>query len=347
MKKVKFLAAMVALTLTVAMIISLGAVPVLAKEPQWIFECPKLVIPVEINGDGQGWEDAGIIIVNNDNPVFQEFGIWQGNAEAPIPTSELSVEYRLKWDDKYFYILEKRFDKNHVVFDDIDDEPANGFPWMHSGTLFFLNYDSNFADPTRDGCYEIFWVNNGSKLVMTGRNVNKAQMFPEDSEMEGILIAGSKDGNTYITEVAVPWATMRTVSGFPAPSEGLKLRMTPVVSAFHAVTDDTADRFQGHIWNQLNFYTDTSFGYQPDDPITNGGMILTGATYTPPQPAVEEPEVPAAVEIPAPVASVVTAPAVVVTPVPQTSDSVVYIVVLCVLALAGIITAVNKSKKKI
>ncbi|MCL2099334.1 MAG: CBM9 family sugar-binding protein [Oscillospiraceae bacterium] len=328
---------LLAAILLISVIAAIAVVPVSAQEPAWIFECPKLVIPVEINGDGQGWDDAGMFIANNDNPIFQQYGIWQGNADMPIPSSDLSVEYRLKWDETYFYILEKRFDKNHVVFSDIHDAPENAWPWMHSGTLFFLNYDANFADPTRDGCYEVFWVNNGETLVMTGRHFNKTQMFADDPEMEGILIAGSRDGDTYITEVAVPWATMRTVSGFPAPSEGLKLRMTPVASAFNAKTDDIADRFQGHIWNQLNFYTDPEVA-GPDDPISNGGMILTAATYTPP--AADEPaaddgtgagggdpaEVPAPAPAPAPV------------PAPQTGDAMIF--TFAALLLAGLAGAV-------
>jgi hypothetical protein len=321
---------------------SIFMIPVSAVEPQWIFECPKSVIPVEINGDGQGWEDAGVIIANNDNPVFQQFGMWQGNADLPIPSSELSAEYRLKWDETYFYILEKRFDKNHVIFDDINETPENGFPWMHSGTLFFLNYDADFVEPTREGCYEIFWVNNGETLVMTGRNVDKAHMFPGDPEMEGILIAGSRDGDTYITEVAVPWATMKKVSGFPDPSEGLKLRMTPVLSAFNAKTTDIADRFQAEIWNQLNFYTDPEVA-GPDDPESNGGMILVGATYTTPaepEPVVDDTAMGGGGETenvhtpePAPVAPVTTAPV--------TGDNNIIIIAMIGL-LAAVIFAVGK-----
>jgi len=313
---------------------SLSMLGVSAAEPKWIFECPKLVIPVTINGDGQGWEDAGEIIVNNDNPIFKQYGIWQGSEDRPVASSDLSVEYRLKWDETNFYILEKRFDKFHNVFDDINDDPGNAWPWMHSGTLFFLNYDTNFADPDRSGCYEVFWVNNGDTLVMTGRNVDKAQMFADEPEMAGIQIAGSRSGDTYITEVAIPWATMSKVSGFPAPTEGLKLRMTPVVSTFLEKTDDSGDRF-GEKWNQLNFYTDPDEG-APDDPVSNGGMILVGATYTPPAPEPDpEPDAPAAAA-PAP-APAPAAPA----PAPQTGDNALVILALTVFA-AGAFAVIRK-----
>ena len=301
---------------------SLAMFNVSAVEPQWVYECNKLVVPVTADGkvDGNEWDDAVGFTANNDNPIFQQYGVWQASADRPIPSSDLSIDYKIKWDETNLYVLEVRFDKSMVVFTDDMEDDANKFPWCHSGTLFFLNYSADYANPDSDGCYEVFWVSDGTTRLVTGRNVGKAQMFEGDAEMAGVVVSTTKNGDTYTTEVIIPWATMATVSGFPAPSEGLKLRMTPIVSAYSAKTSDVADR-NGETWNQLNFYTDPEVG-SPDNPESNGGMILKGVNYTPPAAPEPEPEPAAPAEVAPPV----------VDNSPKTGDAGI---ILFVLALIG------------
>ena len=313
----------------------LTMINVSAVEPQWAYECNKLVVPVTIDGkvDGNEWDDAVALVVNNDNEIFKQFGIWQADADNPIPSSKLSVTYRVKWDENNLYILEERFD---TAFSFIPDA-ADDWPWSASGTLFFLCYDADYSEPSTDGCYEIFWVINpdGGAPKLTGRGPGKSEL--DADEIAKWTVATSASGDVYTIEVAVPWSAMQSLSGFPAPSEGLKLRFTPVIAAFHEKTTESFDN-----WNQLDFYCDPEIG-SPDNPESNGGMILKGVNYTPP--AVDEPEAPVDVDTGDSGDAVVDVP---VTVAPPTGDSnVLFISLIILIGVAVIINSklVLKNKK--
>jgi len=301
-----------------------------AVAPQWTYECNKLALPVNVNGqiDGNEWDDAVELIVNNDSPIFQQYGFWQNGGADPIPSSVLSVTYKVKWDETYLYILEVRNDKFFKVFPEDESGP---WPWEHSGTLFFLYYDKDgeaMAEDTAswDYCYEPFWITYGwgDKPILSGRASGKSQFEVGDPEMEGWITAGSKNGDVYTFEAAIPWATMQKASEFPAPTEGLKLRFTPIISAFHTLdTEKFSDQ-----WNQLDFYVDTG---APDNPAGYGGMELVGVRYTPPAPDPEpdpEPDAPAAVVDTPPPAR----------PSPATGDSALIMLALAALAAAALVT---------
>ena len=310
----------ISISIILAMLFSiLLAIPAASVAPEWFYQCNKSAVDVNINGkiDGNEWDDAVELIVNNDSEIFKKYGYWQGGDDHPIPSSVLSVTYKLKWDEKYLYILEVRYDKNFSFNPD-----ADVWPWNASGTLLFLAYDaSDFNEPS-DGAYEIFWVINpeGGKPKLSGRAAPGKTQFEEgDSQMEGWVVANSVSGDTYTIELAVPWATMQKTSDFPAPAEGVKLRFTPIVAAYlQKVTEPAFDE----TWNQLDFYVNTS---APDDITGEGGLELKGVNYTPP--AVEEPaappEEPAAVpEAPAPApAAPAPAPAAPAPVAPSTGDN--------------------------
>ena len=299
----------------------LAVLGVSAVKPEWTYDCAKLVIPVSIDAkiDGGDWDDAVALVANNDSEIFKKYGFWQNAGAEPIPSSILSVTYKVKWDETYLYIREERFDTAFSIV-----PGAGPWPWEHSGTLFFLYYDKDGEalangegeTATWDYCYEPFW----SGSILSGRGPGKAQFSAENDEADwadfsaGWKTATNSSGDMYIFEAAIPWATMTKMSGFPAPSEGLELRFTPIVSAFQAKTEES----YGDNWNQLDFYVDTT---SPDNPAGYGNMKLTGAIYTPP--AAPEPEPEPAPDLPAaapeePAAPAAPAP---VTPaVPVTGD---------------------------
>jgi len=323
----------ISIFIILAMILtSLSMFNVSAVEPKWVYECNKLAVPVTLDGKitGNEWDDANSFVVNADSEILKKYGVWQVDADNPIPSSVLSVTYRVKWDETYLYILEERFDK---AFSFIPDSGTD-WPWEASGTLFFLNYSADFANPDTDGCYEIFWVINpdGGKPKLTGRGPAKSEM--EDSDKAGWKTATSANGDLYIMEAAIPWADMKALSGFPAPSEGLKLRFTPIIPSFHAKTTESFDN-----WNQINFYCDPEVG-PADNPESNGGMILKGVNYTAPA---AEPEAPAPVEEapPAPVTPAAPAP----TPsAPKTGDHAIAVFAILIMA-AGALTATKRVLK--
>ncbi|MCL2772932.1 MAG: hypothetical protein FWD71_06245 [Oscillospiraceae bacterium] len=277
MKKAKKLS----IILVIAFIISALPMTMLtvsaADAPQWTYQCAQSVYPVTVDGKAVGneWDDAVALVVNNDNPVFQQYGLWQNAANAdPIPTSDLSVTYKVKWDDQNLYILEQRFDKNFS-----DNTDSDIWPWSNSGTLFFLSYDANdYKDATdtmigADGTYEIFWVDSASgKPTISGRyGAGKNQMQVGDPGMDGWVTACSQDGDTYTFEASIPWKTMQTTAGFPTPAVGVKMRFTPIISAYNQKV--TAPAFDD-TWNQLNFYCNKD---TPDDVTGEGGLELTAA----------------------------------------------------------------------
>ena len=268
------------ITIIAVLFSMLGALNVAAVMPEWEYKCAKAALPVTIDGVvGEGeWDDAICFTANNDSEIFKKYGFWQNTGGDPIPSDQLSVDYRLKWDETYLYILEVRNDKNFAFNPDAGD-----WPWEASGTLLFLAYDPDSYDEPDPSisAYEIFWVINpdGGKPKLTGRAApGKSQFVEGDPEMEGWVVANGVSGTTYTIEVAVPWATMQKISGFPAPAEGVKLRFTPIISAY--------DSDGG--WNQLDFYVNTS---APDDVTGEGGLVLTGVQYTPPPPPETEPPV--------------------------------------------------------
>lgn len=311
-------------------VISAGSVSAVA--PEWFYQCAKSVLDVNINGvvDANEWDDANELIVNNDSEIFKKYGFWQGGDDHPIPSSDLSVTYKLKWDEKYLYILEVRFDKNFSFNPD-----AGVWPWEASGTLLFLAYDAaNFNDPS-DGAYEIFWViNPNGAPKLSGRATPGKTGFEEGSpEMEGWVVANSASGDTYTIELAIPWATMKKVADYPSPAEGVKLRFTPIISAYlQKVTESAYDE----TWNQLDFYVNTS---SPDDITGEGGLELVGVIYTPPAP---EPE-------PVPDAagggsSVPDQPVVVAPAAPKTGDATIMLFGFMILA-AGVFTFTKRAVK--
>ena len=314
---------------------SLPAMNISAVAPEWFYQCAKSVLDVNIDGkvgDAE-WDDAIELIVNNDSEIFKKYGYWQGGEDHPIPSSDLSVSYKLKWDEKYLYILEVRYDK-HFSF----NADAGVWPWEASGTLLFLAYDAaDFNEPS-DGAYEIFWViNPNGAPKLSGRATPGKTGFEEGSpEMEGWVVANTASGDTYTIELAIPWATMQKVADYPAPAEGVKLRFTPIISAYLTkVTESVYDEN----WNQLDFYVNTSAA---DDITGEGALELVGVVYTPPAPAPEpEPENAAGGGSDAPDQPVVTAPA---PTAPKTGDAGMMIFVFMILA-AGAFAASKRAAK--
>ena len=324
-----------------AMLFSLlAAFNVSAVAPEWTYDCAKLVLPVSIDAklDGGDWEDAVAFVANNDSDIFQKYGFWQNTAADGIPTSTLSVTYKVKWDEQYLYIREERFDTAFSIIAD-----GGPWPWEHSGTLFFLYYDKDgeaLANgsgdmATWDYVYEPFW----SGTILSGRGPGKAQFSPENDEADwadftaGWKTAQNAYDSMYIFEIAIPWTTMASISQFPAPSEGLELRFTPVISAFQTKATESF----GDNWNQLDFYVDTA---APDNPAGYGNMRLVGAIYTPPAPEPEpepepaEPDAPAVVDEPAP------APAPAPAPSPASGDTAA--IFLAALLAAGAFVATKR-----
>ena len=279
-------------------LLNVSAIP-----PTYNFIMPKLVIPVELGkvNPAEAWADANWFVLDANNEVLKEFGRWQGGEDNRMyGPDELSVTYRLKWDEKYLYIREERFDKEYYFTYDHAREP-----WIGDGTLFFIAYDD--GDPKWDKSYQPFWanrdVNGETKVAIRYWRDGQYSMFDDEEAIGNWKYAGTKEGDVYITELAVPWSDLKAYTpSLPAIAEGLKLRFTPVVP------NVSSEDLFAEDWNQMNMHdrfgrddADTEENSNPGElPANWAGLILGPATYVPPEPETEapapEPEAPAAPE---------------------------------------------------
>lgn len=315
-------------------VMTLGMSAVFAVEPGYTYDAAKLVYPVTFDGKAEAgeWDDANALVVNADNPTFKEYGRWQGGA-SPYAAADLSVTYRIKWDETYLYILEERMDKAYFFGLDHAREP-----WMGDGTLFFLAYDN--GDALWANAYEPFWVNKGSdgKTHVALRSWLSGSFASEDTpdRIGNWKFAGTQSGDIYTTEVAIPWSDIAQAGAIPAIAEGLKFWFTPIIPNMSEEEPFLTT------WDQLNFH---DRGLRDDallDETTNpaelpknwAGLRLAAAIVVP------ETEAPAA-EVPAGG----EAPAEVVT-VPQTSDALIGVSLLVLLAGAAAITLSKKRSVK-
>jgi len=287
------------IALTVLLVLSLVAtiITVSALEPGYVYECAKLYYPVTVNGkiDGNEWDDAYELVVNADNPVFKEYGRWQGG-NNPKSSSELSVTYKFKWDDENLYILEQRYDTNFIMYGGPD---CGTTPWNGDGTLMFLAYKTNGEEYLWEDAYEPFWaVDENGNISFALRSWIEGSWIHHQEHMENWKGAGIYDEatKTLTVELVVPFADIGTVSGSKNPKVGDMLRFTPIISNIDTVDD--YGLFAGS-WDQLNFHD----RYNRDDkvtvdplgndapteyPINWAGMKLVEAIVSEPEPA-EEP----------------------------------------------------------
>ena len=315
---------------------SLAIFNVSAIEPTYVFEAPKLVLPVELGtvNPVENWDDANVLVLNIDNAILNEFGRWQGDEGNDKPDAKnLSVTYRIKWDETYLYIREERLDTSyHFTYDHARE------PWIGDGTLFAFAYDN--GDPKWEHSYQPFWANKCSDgkthVAVRCWKDGAYGMFDEPEDIGDWKYAGTQDGNVYTTEVAVPWKDLQAyTSGMPAVSEGSKFRFAPIVP--NVSTDDLF----GTDWNQMNFHdrfgrddADTEEADNPGElPANWAGFVLSAATYNPPAPEPEAVADDASAEAPA--VEVVDAPVAVV--VPETGSASI-ILMFAILAVAILVT---------
>lgn len=309
-------------------------ISVFAAAPGYTYEAAKSVYPVTFDGKvtEKEWDDANLLVVNADNTTFKEYGRWQGGGH-PYTASEFSVNYRIKWDETYLYILEERMDKAYFYGLDHAREPWNG-----DGTLFFLAYDN--GDAVWENAYEPFWVNKCSdgKTHVALRSWLSGAFASEDTpdRIGNWKFAGASAGDVYTTEVAVPWTDIAQAGAIPAIAEGLKFWFTPIIPNMSEEEPFLST------WDQLNFHDRGNRDDAILDETTNpaelpknwAGLVLAAAIVVP------------GTEAPATEAPAAETPAAATAPAAQTSDALIGVAFLVLLAGAAAITLNKKNLKK-
>jgi hypothetical protein len=317
----------IAVVLFFALTLSMSTI--FALDPGYTYEAAKLVYPVTVDGKAAAgeWDDANALVVNADNATFKEFGRWQGGA-APKTAAELSVTYKIKWDETNLYILEERTDTNYFA-------PTGGAlaPWTGDGTLFFIAY--NNGDAKWANVYEPFWAQQGAdgkpQVACRAYFDGTFQALDGPDYTGNWKYASTANGNVYTMEIVIPFSDIATMGAIPAIAEGLNFYFTPVISNSDA---DYAN------WDQLNFH---DRGLLPDaivDETANpaelpknwAGLKLTAAIVTP--------------ETAAPAATDASTPAAPAADAPQTSDAMIGFAFIMMLTCAAAVTLVKKTAKR-
>jgi len=273
--------------LVLVVLITTAILPAAAVVPEYTYECARLVYPVTFDGvvSADEWNDAIPVVVNPDSEILKKYGEIQGS--NPMTTSDdISVTYRMKWDDEYFYLLEERYDKVYVI--NSDDAMT---PWMDDGTLFFIAHGEN---PSMNAAFHPWWLTigkEGKPQFNLRTYADNAQIYEEDpNQYKNWKYGSGKNGNVYTLELAIPWSDMWAADHTFPVQVGELFRWTPVIANF---TDEDVV-VGGDGWCQLVLYNSMGtvntaenvdpygfeWGNTGELPINWGGMKLVGPIVT-------------------------------------------------------------------
>ena len=304
---------------------------------------------VNINGDGNGWDDAEAIkmTLNNDPMYDRGFLNYQGEWDGDRNDSDYSGIYKIKWDMEYIYFFEDRKD------DYVNLQGDGEQPYFTDGVLIFTQVDSADGKMNPEGIsvHVFYTVGNGSGQI--GGDVKARICNIEDNSRETIDIPGAKIASTlksggYIVEIAIPWAFYTSqVPNFKGPSAGNIMGLSYVV---HDNDDPDGTGFV----KQFCYAVDNDNMSDVPGGYDFGGWgvleLLPAPVVTLPAEVevVLEPEVAAPVEeaAPAPVAEAVPAPPPQPAAAAQTGNSAMIILGLFALISAGVFVKVRKNHVK-
>ncbi len=239
------------------------------------YECVKSINEVEADGiyHEEEWEEAHELVINNDS--LADWGRWQ--AGPPIEASDLSVTFKLKWDENYLYLLEIRTDTKYVyefgnkgydVFSDV---------WGGDATAFFF---CDGADDRRENRCDIGYFTYVDKLegpaVYVGSFDGEEKAFRGPSGTDDCTYGGTYDEDTAtaVFEIKLPWAIMENQGKLISDIEpGTLFRFNPIIPSV-----DTTEGLgtYGEEWRQINFHDCVNNGDygDPDDPFYWAALTL-------------------------------------------------------------------------
>ncbi len=239
------------------------------------YECVKSVNEVVADGvyHEEEWAEAYELVINND--TLQDWGRWQ--AGEPMDTSNLSVSFRLKWDEDYLYLLEIRFDSHYVYeFGDKGYDVFNDV-WGGDATAFFL---CDGLDSLREDRCDIGYFTYVDKLegpaVYVGSFDGEPKAFRGPSGTDGCTYGGTYDDETCtaVFEMKLPWAIMEDQGKLYSDIEpGTLFRFNPIIPS---VDTQAGLGAYNEEWRQINFHDciDNGEGGNPDDPYYWAALTL-------------------------------------------------------------------------
>ncbi len=237
------------------------------------YECVRSVNEVVADGvyNESEWAEANELIINNT--TLEDWGRWQ--AGPALDAADLSVTFKLKWDEDYLYLLEIRTDSHYVY--EFGDKGYNVFSdvWGGDATAFFL---CDGYDDSRENRCDIGYFTYVDKLegpaVYVGSFDGEPDAFRGPSGTEGCTYGGTYDGERAVFEMKLPWAIMENQGKlFSVIEEGALFRFNPIIPSVD--TTDGLGMYNSE-WRQINFHdcVDNGENGNPDDPYYWAAMTL-------------------------------------------------------------------------
>ncbi len=273
------------------------------------YVCNKAVLPVVADGvvsDGE-WDDAVELVINND--TIEDYARWQ--SATSTPASEFSFTYKMKWDEKNFYLLELRTDATYVSDFGDEDYTNAANPWFLDGTAFFF---CDNEDPTTANRCDLKWYPyvkqcNGPSTYVGGTDAQG--IYSQTSGADGYDFASTLKGDLVTFELVLPWEVIDDLGYLVSDiQEGTIFRFTPILMNYDTI-DDYAS-FAGS-YTQINFHdcinVEGEDAQGAENPEYWAALTLSPANYTAPAPETEAPATAAPVVDDAPAAPAPAAPA--------------------------------------
>ncbi|MFA6947493.1 MAG: sugar-binding protein [Eubacteriales bacterium] len=183
---------------------------------------------IDGTADAAEWSLAPALTITLDDPVVNEYGVYQGAWESERNASDFSTEIRYMWDENCFYIYENRADDD-VVLGGSSDTPWSGA----DGNLIFLQVADDDSTINPSGySHHIFYTigdNNGKAGGAVSVRINDESATTQETLQYPVFkyAAVVTDGGWSI-EIAVPWSVFQKQVPEFTPAAGAVLGMSCV-----------------------------------------------------------------------------------------------------------------------
>ncbi len=239
------------------------------------YECVRSVNEVTADGiyNESEWAEAKELVI--DAETLQDWGRWQ--AGPPMDISDLSVSFRLKWDEEYLYLLEIRIDSKYVH--EFGDKSYDVFSqvWGGDGTAFFFcdaAYD--FRENRCDIGYFSYVDELGGPAVYVGTFDGDPNAFRGPSGTDGCTYGGTYDeiSHAAVFEMKLPWSIIDGQGKLLSDIElGALFRFNPIIPS---VDTQAGLGMYDSEWRQINFHDCVANGEEgdPDNPYYWAALTL-------------------------------------------------------------------------
>lgn len=207
---------------------------------------------------GSEWESAPAITITLDDPIVNEYGVYQGAWDSEREASDFSTEIRYMWDESCFYIYENRVDDD-VVLDGSSEQPWSGA----DGNLIFLQVADDDSDINPNGySHHIFYTignDNGSAGGAVSVRINDESATSQETvQYSEIKYTAIVTADGWSIEVAVPWSVFQKQVPDFTPAAGAVIGM----SCVPIDNDDGGNDFAQLCWfNQSDAVGCASYDY--------------------------------------------------------------------------------------